>query len=153
MFSLLREGSPSFGEEGKIQRVKGCGGKSREARKRDGYCRTLFRIENRRGYLFNLFISSGVKERSVVFKSSFAFRDETCQDSGTELNVLSTLNCRAEINLQVAATSSQSKHRVSEPCPISIYRELLWIQIMAPWFRTTTLNTSPLVFLEILPSK
>jgi len=30
MFSLLREGSPSFGVEGKIQRVKGRGGKSRE---------------------------------------------------------------------------------------------------------------------------
>lgn len=59
MFSLLREGSPSFGVGGKIQRVKGRGGESREARKRDGYCRTLFRIENRRGYLLTYLLVAG----------------------------------------------------------------------------------------------
>jgi len=59
MFSLFREGSPSFGVEGKIQRVKGRGGKVRETRKRGGYCRTLFPIENRRGYLLTYLLVAG----------------------------------------------------------------------------------------------
>jgi hypothetical protein len=55
MFSPLWEGSPSFGVEVKIQRVKGCGGKCRKAGE-TGVVGTFFRIENRRGY-FLIYLS------------------------------------------------------------------------------------------------